>query len=93
MENIDLILSGGAENAAKKKALKAALLKIEEKHINYFKSKPAKYPFEKHERLHNHFSGTDWFHREMMIQVPESDLPQEIVNECANAFNEIWNKQ
>src|SRR5258706_14503181 len=51
----------GQKNTERDKEIRLALLNVEQDHIKYFESKSGKYPYDKHDRLHNHWqTGTEY---------------------------------
>ena len=76
----------GKQFANAKKNFEAELNTIEQEHISYFKSKPAKYPFEEHERLHNHFIFHYNGYHTTFGQAKGSDLPAVIWDQCTASF-------
>jgi hypothetical protein len=82
----------GKERIEKEENLKNSLLLIEEKYIEYFKSRPPKFNGELHDHLHNH-----WVLWDDGITIKfgfdkTSDLPQRIQNECLDCFKTIFSK-
>ena len=83
----------GQDYAVKMEKFKNALLEIEKKHIDYFKSRPSKFEeHEPHDFLHNHY---------MIITTPpnvyfkfeeHSPLPVEIRDECTLAFRSSFSQ-
>jgi hypothetical protein len=75
----------------KSEKLEQSLLLIEEKHIEFFKSRPPKFEGELHDRLHNHWL---MWEENSIIKFgfdKDSTLPPSIQNECINCFKEIYN--
>lgn len=80
----------GENGAPKMKQLKQGLIDIENKHLEYFKEKKSTLSFDKHDRLHNHYimnTNPLGVHFGFMA---DSDLKEEIKNECQNLFNKIF---
>ncbi len=92
MNDFDELLYGKSFSD-KKKCFEKDLLAIEEKYKNFFESRKAKYPGDKHDRLHNHyFSKIDRFNISFGFE-KESDLPEEIKIECNNLLKKYFNKK
>jgi hypothetical protein len=80
----------GEEYVEKNKAFEAEMENIEERHAEFFNSRPPRNETEEHDRLHNHYalrtaSGQVQFHFN-----EGSDLPANIKQECKDAFHRIW---
>ena len=80
----------GEDLFIKKEKLQKALLDVENKYLDYFKSRPPKYEREEHDRLHNHYL-LHIDHNEITFGFSKfSRLPDEIVNDCIKCFKEIY---
>lgn len=81
----------GKDYSDKYKEFIDVLGQIEEKHIDFFKERPARNEYGKHDRLHNHYGMITEFGT-LTFSVGDSELPANIQNECVDAFNSIFNK-
>ncbi|QNF33968.1 hypothetical protein HUW51_15015 [Adhaeribacter swui] len=80
----------GDEYTQKNKAFEAAMAAIEEKHQDYFQSRPAQNETEPHDRLHNHYALSTASGQVSFRFNEGSDLPASLKQECLDAFHEIW---
>ena len=83
----------GREHVKRHAELEDALRKIEEKHIDFFKSRESKFEADDHDRLHNHWMMTADRWRISFGFDRDSDLPKAIMEECASEFNRIFIKE
>ena len=80
----------GEEYAEKNQAFEKAIEDIEEKHLDFFKNRPAQNETEQHDRLHNHYALRTASGQVSFKFSDGSDLPANIKQECLDAFNRIW---
>ena len=90
MKDIKEVLYG-KDYADKHNDFMNALNKIEENHIDFFKERPARNQYGDHDRLHNHYGMINQYGTLTFGIMGDSELPEDIKNECMNAFNSIWN--
>ena len=69
-----------------------ALSQIEKTHIDFFKKRPARNEYGEHDRLHNHYGMINQYGRLTFGIMGDSELPEEIKNECIDTFNLIWHE-
>lgn len=65
------------------------LLKVEAKHVEWFKSRESKYPNQKHDTIKNHYA-LAYSQNDPTIRfgfMPDSDLPDNIRKECNEVFS------
>ncbi|MDQ3290409.1 MAG: hypothetical protein M3Q05_03865 [Bacteroidota bacterium] len=80
----------GDEYAEKNKAFESEMERIEEKHLDFFKNREPRNETEKHDRLHNHYALSTASGQVSFRFNEGSDLPEEIKQECVEAFHRIW---
>lgn len=80
----------GEEYSDKNKAFAAEIDRIEERHLDYFKSRPPQNETEKHDRLHHHFVLRTAGGQIALDFDPDEALPADIRQECVEAFHRIW---
>jgi hypothetical protein len=92
MEPDYLALMIGEKDSKKIEEFNKALLAIEDRHIDFFKSRPAKYETEKHDRLKNHCAIWDNGNRITFGFEEDTDIPHCIIKECFVLFDQIFNE-
>jgi hypothetical protein len=76
--------------AEKKESFAAELLKVEEKHLLYFKKKFTKIAGELPDQLRNYYSLQKEFEYIRFDYLPGSDLPGNIRRDCDAAYQKVW---
>lgn len=79
----------GKDFADKSELFKTELNKLEEIHIDYFKSRPAILQSQKHDKISNHVS-TYFDGRTISLLIPTKTLPENIKSEINSLFSQIW---
>lgn len=75
----------GEEYAEKIKSLENDLLKVEERHIDWFKNRQSEIPNQEHDRLHNHY--TIYYDGSgIYFNFQTEDVPDEIQQQCLESF-------
>lgn len=87
MDEMELIF--GKERIRKEKELDEALERIENKYIDFFKSREPKSEHDDHDRLHNHWMLTHDGSNISFRFDPNAGLPEKIMKECTVEFNRI----
>ncbi|MFC2112102.1 hypothetical protein ACFLTA_02445 [Bacteroidota bacterium] len=79
----------------KEKEFNAAVQRIEEKCIDFFKSRESiRSEYDEHDRLHNHFIlGSNFANDPGFGICDDSDLPEHIKVEVTNAFHRIFGSE
>ncbi len=80
----------GEEYTEKNEAFEAEMQHIEEKHLDFFKNRKPQNETEPHDRFHNHYALSTGSGQVSFRFNQGSDLPEEIKNECEEAFHRIW---
>jgi hypothetical protein len=80
----------GEEYSEKNKAFQEEVDRIEQRHIDYFKSQPPSNETETHDRLHHHFVIRTAGGQIALDFDQEAPLPVDIRQECLEAFHRIW---
>jgi len=80
----------GEEYVEKNKAFEEEMSRIEDKHLDFFKSREPRNETEEHDRLHNHYALRTASGQVQFSFNQGSDLPEDIKNECREAFHRIW---
>lgn len=81
----------GKELVKKNKEFKDALTQIENKYLEFFESRPPKFKYDEHERLHNHYMIYGTEQRISFAFDKDSDIPEYIKAECNQAFKKVYN--
>lgn len=80
----------GEEYTEKNKAFESAMEAIEEKHLEFFRSRKPQNETEQHDRLHNHYALSTASGQVSFRFNEGSDLPASLKQECLDAFHQIW---
>jgi len=80
----------GDQYAEKNQAFENEMAGLEEKHIDYFKSRPSQIETDEHDRLRNHYNIRTASGQISFRFNEGSDLPEDIRKECTEAFHRIW---
>jgi hypothetical protein len=80
----------GEEYAEKNQAFAGEIDRIEERHIDYFKSQPPRNETEEHDRLQHHFVIRTAGGQIALDFEPAAPLPADIRRECEEAFHRIF---
>jgi len=80
----------GDEYAEKNQAFEDAIAAIEAQHLDYFKQRPSAIETDDYDHLRNHYNIRTASGQISFRFNEGSDLPEEIRNECTQAFHRIW---
>ena len=80
----------GDDYVKRNQAFEDEMAALEEKHLAYFKSRPAQIETEEHDRLRNHYNIRTASGQVSFRFNEGSDLPEAIRQECTEAFHRIW---
>lgn len=91
MANFDELFHG-SDYAQRKEGLEKDLASIQEKHIEFFKSRKPLFPQDEYDMLHNHYLSKTSNGSFEFLFLNESDLPQYIRDECIAAVEKNFGK-
>ncbi|MGV3587043.1 MAG: hypothetical protein ACO1OF_08590 [Adhaeribacter sp.] len=80
----------GEDYAERNKAFEEEMFRIEERHADYFKNRPPANETEEHDRLHNHYALRTASGQVSFTFNQGSGLPENIREECKQAFHRVW---
>ena len=80
----------GKQIDEKSKLFDELLQEINNKHIDYFKSRKSPFTSDKNDNIRNH-CGFTIFDNVVNIMFPDKDTPDYIKQECIEAFNKSFN--
>ena len=80
----------GDDYVARNKAFDEAMSDIEERHAEFFKNRKPANETETHDRLHNHYALRTASGQVSFTFNQGSDLPENIRQECKEAFHRVW---
>ncbi|PIQ20827.1 MAG: hypothetical protein COW65_12805 [Cytophagales bacterium CG18_big_fil_WC_8_21_14_2_50_42_9] len=80
----------GDDYAQRNQAFADEMAALEEKHADFFKSRPSQIETEAHDHLRNHYNIRTASGQVSFRFNEGSDLPEAIRNECTQAFHRIW---
>jgi hypothetical protein len=80
----------GEEYSEKNKAFQEQIDRIEQRHLDHFKSQPPHNETEAHDRLHHHFVIRTAGGQIALDFDEEAPLPADIRQECVEAFHRIF---
>lgn len=69
---------------------KKGLIEIDEKYIEYFKPRPAKYLYQKHDGIISHFMTQNPYPGQIILNVYSTELPLAIKEDLLSLFDRCW---
>ncbi len=82
------ILKG--ESVNKKEIFIKRLMEVEERHIDWFKKRPALFDYHTHDSIKNHTFNEEDGNLFRLNFWKHCELPEKIKNECVQAFKEVF---